>query len=94
MQLQTKIKESEWLEWCDNAVTQYFFEFLRKEANANRQMMGLGGCIGEGVLDTGQKYLLSNNTAQVYERLIAVEYSDTVEENEDGNTTSGASTSN
>ena len=78
-----RIKESEFIEWKESAATQYFFEFLEREANSHRQMMGMGGCKGDSVLETGQCYMESDIRAQLYEQITKMEYEDTLEDSDE-----------
>lgn len=82
MQKQKKLRvsQSEWREWRESAVGQYFFNYLQEKSNAFRQSAGMGAFKKESLLDTGMAYINAINAAEVCELICSLEYEDTLEE--------------
>lgn len=96
MQSQRKLRvsESEWNEWRESAVGQYFFNYLQEKANAFRQAAGMGEYKMDSLLETGQAYINAINTAEVCELICSLEFEDTLEEEINEHQTSGSQSIN
>lgn len=88
-----KLSQSDWDEWKESKVTEHFFKFLQREANGLRQAAGVGACISDSLLETGQNYVNAIRKAEVYDLIGSVEFSDTIEENDIEDSTSGTQSS-
>jgi hypothetical protein len=84
-----KINEEEFREWLQLPVTKYFFQFLQDEAMSARNIVATGGCRSFDTSNTGETYLRLIDRADMIDRIIAVEYEDTIGVLEDASNTSG-----